>query len=216
MTQQINEIRKENQELIEQIKKETREIIKEEINTVRNELNLRLDSVEEVVKENELKTSNEIKNINKRIIANNKRLEENFTAHKGEINKYVKDNNEASKNRIKELEEKIGNNVEEIDGKLTSIQNNVRSKFAQVGTIPINRVVPTEQIKEIKFNGESEFPMEFLKEITELQREYYPTNGILWIARHLEGEAAIWWRLVKDRLTSFDEFTEAFINKFWN
>ena len=52
-TQQINEFRKENQELIEQIKKETREIVKEEINTVRNERNSRLDSIEEVVKENE-------------------------------------------------------------------------------------------------------------------------------------------------------------------
>ena len=39
---------------------------------------------------------------------------------------------------------------------------------------------------------------------------YHDINNIAWISRHLEGEAAIWWRLVKDSINNFAGFTEAF------
>ena len=59
--------------------------------------------------------------------------------------------------------------------------------------------------------------MEFVKELTEIYQEYYQdSNNITCIARHLEGKAAIWWRLTKDSINNFVGFTEAFINKYRN
>ena len=51
--------------------------------------------------------------------------------------------------------------------------------------------------KEITFDGKDSFPIEFLKELKELQETYYPTENRRWLNRHLTGEAAIWWRIVR-------------------
>ena len=59
--------------------------------------------------------------------------------------------------------------------------------------------------------------MEFMKEMEDVYMEYYQDNGnVAWIGRHLEGEAAVWWRLIKNSLTNFAAFKEAFTNKYWN
>ena len=55
--------------------------------------------------------------------------------------------------------------------------------------------------------------MEFIKEMEEMRKEYYMNDGINWIARHLEGEAAIWWKLTRHEVDTFQEFQEAFYSK---
>ena len=58
--------------------------------------------------------------------------------------------------------------------------------------------------------------MKFVKELEEIHKEYYMSEGVNWVARHLEGEAAIWWKLIRNNIKTFHEFQEAFIAKYWN
>ena len=57
--------------------------------------------------------------------------------------------------------------------------------------------------------------MEFLKELSEVQELYYPTDNIKWIGRHLELDAGIWWRVIRSQISNFEEFKEAFSQKYW-
>ena len=68
-----------------------------------------------------------------------------------------------------------------------------------------------------RYNGTGDFPMEFMKEMEDLYMEHYQNHGnVAWIGRHLEREAAVWWRLIKNSVTNFAEFKESFTNKYWN
>lgn len=57
--------------------------------------------------------------------------------------------------------------------------------------------------------------MEFLKELIEIKDTYYQNEDTRWIGRHLTGEAAIWWRIVKENINNFDDFRDAFTEKYW-
>ena len=70
--------------------------------------------------------------------------------------------------------------------------------------------------KGATFDGEGNFPIEFLKELRELQETYYSEDNTRWIGRHLTGEAAIWWRIVREQIKTFKEFEEAFMGKYWS
>ena len=179
----ISEFKRETQETLKQFRLETKVIISEEVNNVSIEFNNRLNDTGKQIKENDEKHISEFKLINKKLLANSKVVMESFAAHKLEAEK------------LRELEHKIDSNSGETDLKLQQLQNDVRTKIALVNASPTKRLVNNEQIKDIKFNGTSDFPMEFIKELTELYQEYYQdVNNITWVARHLEGEAAIWWR----------------------
>lgn len=45
---------------------------------------------------------------------------------------------------------------------------------------------------------------------------YHPGDGIRWVARYLDGDAAVWWRVMRQRITNYEEFRQAFIGKFWS
>lgn len=100
----------------------------------------------------------------------------------------------------------------DVDGKLIQMQH----RLTQVGTMSVNRIVPAEQYKIVTFNGDSEYPLEFINELRDIHREVYPGNGVNWIGRYLEGEAAIWWKLTRGTINSFPEFVDAFVNKYWD
>ena len=68
---------------------------------------------------------------------------------------------------------------------------------------------------ELKYNGTDRFPMEFLKELSEIHELYYANNDIKWIGKHLEMDAGIWWRVIRNQISTFEEFKEAFTLKYW-
>ena len=45
---------------------------------------------------------------------------------------------------------------------------------------------------------------------------YYPTDNVKWIGHHLEADAAIWWRVIRDQITNFEEFKDIFTQKYWS
>ena len=57
--------------------------------------------------------------------------------------------------------------------------------------------------------------MEFLKELSEHHEQHYPSDNIKWIGRHLEADAEVWWRVIRSQVSNFEEFKEAFIQKYW-
>ena len=57
--------------------------------------------------------------------------------------------------------------------------------------------------------------MEFLKELSEFQEQHYPSDKTKWIGRHLEADAEVWWRVIRNQVSNFEEFKEAFIQKYW-
>ena len=78
-----------------------------------------------------------------------------------------------------------------------------------------NRTVNGQVQVELKYDGTDRFPMEFLKELLEFQETYYPNSDIKWIGKHLEKDASIWWRVIRDQINTFEEFKEAFTLKYW-
>ena len=77
------------------------------------------------------------------------------------------------------------------------VKEDMKMRLAQIGATPVQRGITVEHLKSVSFNGEGEYLMEFIKEMEEIRKEYYMNDGINWIARHVEGEAAIWWKLTR-------------------
>ena len=98
--------------------------------------------------------------------------------------------------------------------KMKENQERLQRQLAGVEGIPGNRINETPH-NELKYNGGDRYPMEFLKELSELQEQHYPSDNIKWIGRHLEADAEIWWRVILSQVSNFEEFKEAFIQKYW-
>ena len=75
-------------------------------------------------------------------------------------------------------------------------QERLQRQLAEVEVGPSNRA-NGPNLNDLKYNGADRYPMEFLKELSELQDLYYPNDNIKWIGRHLEADVAIWWRVIR-------------------
>lgn len=214
MTQKFEDMKRENQERFERERAETTRTIKEASEILKQHTDDKIDKIEQTMQQNQQNITTEFKSMNKRIMNNSKQQEERLENHKEEVNKRVKEGGENWERKISDLERSLVRNNEEIDGRIHQIQEDVR-QVTQVGTVQ-HRVIPTDLYKNVTFTGESEYPMEFLKELKEIHREYYQSGSISWIARYLDAEASIWWRLIKDSVKNFQDFEEAFIAKYWN
>lgn len=215
LAQQIHNVRQENQENISQLRSEVRDTVRGEVEVIRAEINGHLDEMDKVVKQSEAVVTQEVKGINKKIENNNKKQDEKLTQTKAEILRQLKEVKESSEGNVRSLEEKYGNNMEEVEGRIRQIREDVRTRIDQAG-VSRSRTVPDEYVKNVVFNGEGEYPMEFLKELEEIEEELYRDASVNWVQRHLVGGAAIWWRIVKNNITTFAEFKDAFVEKYWN
>ena len=127
-------------------------------------------------------------------------------------NKRYEDNTAAIKELRAEKTEEMKKVSEETDLQIRQIQREVRSKLASINNQSYNNNITHEQVKNIKYNGTGDFPMVFMKEMEDIYMEHYQDNGnVAWIGRHLEGEAAVWWRLIKNSVTNFTEFKDCLL-----
>ena len=141
-------------------------------------------------------------------------LDERYSNNIQVINKRCENNTAAiQKLRVEKMEEVS----DETGLQIRKIQREFSNKLASINNQPCNHNITNEQLKNIRYNGTGDFPMEFMKEMEDVYMEYYQDNGnVAWIGRHLEGEAAVWWRVIKNSGTNFAEFKEAFTNKYWS
>ena len=150
-------------------------MIDEEISVIKNEINDKFSDNEKLLKEIDDKHSSDIKILNEKVIATNKRCDESVAALK------------VGADTLKELASKIDNHSGETNRKLQQLQSEVRTKMALINASPVTRSVVNEQMREVKFKGSSDFPIEFIKKLTELYHEHYhDINDIAWVSRHLE------------------------------
>ena len=125
-------------------------------------------------------------------------------------------NNKKHEEQTSQYRAEVSRELNEVGGQLTLVKEDMRMRLAQLGATPMQRGNTVEHLKSVSFNGEGEYLMEFIKELEEIRKEYYMNEGVYWMARHLEGEAAIWWKLVRNEIDTFQKFQEAFIAKYWN
>ena len=107
------------------------------------------------------------------------------------INKICENNTAAIQELRAEKMEEVKKVSEETGLLIRKIQREVSNKLASINNQPCNHNLTNEQLKNIRYNGTGDFPMEFMKEMEDVYMEYYQDNGnVAWIGRHLEGEAA--------------------------
>ena len=138
---QLSEIKKENNEILQQFKLDTKTMIDEEISTITDKINDKFSDNEKLLKEIDDKHSSDIKILNKKVIATNKRCDESIAAHK------------IGADKLKELESKMDNHSGETNLKLQLLQSDVRTKMTLINASPFTRSVVNEQIKELQINS---------------------------------------------------------------
>ena len=103
------------------------------------------------------------------------------------------------------------------DSHITKVKEGQESLQRQLANAEVGSTARTggPHNNELKYNGTDRYPIEFLKELTEIQNTFYPSDDVKWIGRHLEADAAIWWRVIRDQIRNFDEFKDLFTQKYW-
>lgn len=192
--QQIQVIRNENQETATRIRTEVKDVVRDEVTKVRTEAKDHWEKCEESLQQHQASVAHELRTITNKIITHKKKNEE----------------------QVEQLKECYENNCSSIEEKISKIKEDMRHKIAQIERTPRQQGVVVEHTKNINFNGEGEYPMEFVKELEAIHREYYQDEDISWIGRHLDGEAAIWWKLIRSEVNTFAQFQTAFMSKYWN
>ena len=126
---------------------------------------------------------------------------------------------QSAEENLNDVSTEKGRRLDEIASNLTTvreIQQRVQRRLEEMEQRPAVAVNGTSINKDATFDGEDNFPIEFLKDLRELQETYYSEDSTRWIGRHLTGEAAIWWRIVREQIKTFKEFEEAFMGIYWS
>lgn len=137
------------------------------------------------------------------------------------IEQQVRDLKEVQQDTVEKLNSvsvEKGRRLDEITSSLSTVkddQQRVQRRLEEIEQRPAVVANGAVVNKELTFDGEDNFPMEFLKELREIQEIYYPSENTKWLGRHLIGEAAVWWRIVRGQINNFQEFEEVFTEKYW-
>jgi hypothetical protein len=209
MDKKIADIQQRNDKIISEIRNEAK-MDREKLGKVNDRVEQNEKQVEEVKKQNEkvineiTKTSNLIKENTKRV----KGMEGKINEVEGKVSKQQEEMEE----KVRKMAEEKARRIEEVN----EAQEVMRRRLAEVETRPAPQGISGDKPKDVTFDGEEAYPMEFLSELKEVKELYYPGDSINWIQRHLTGEAMIWWRVTKSRIANYAQFENAFIEKFWS
>lgn len=197
------ELRGEMQQMREESKAEVK-AIKEDGEKTRQEMK----ENKEVV--NNLKT--EITKNRQQISQNTANLSENLNRINKELRSEIKSTKEEIGEQVKKQEEEKKRKMDEIK----ESQDLLTRRMNEVENRPGHRIAAVDHAKDIVFNGNDFYPMEFLQELKEIYQLYHTDDDVRWVGRHMADEAMTWWRIVKHDIKSFEDFEQQFINKYWN
>lgn len=244
LSEKFDKSQEEQKKLFEKFSKEIDEKIARSINTKFDELSAStqksIQTIENKINEQEKKIDTQLKKNENELKSMSKKLEKNIKDTKEEFSTNARIIQEGNSNKFVEIETKLqqvvtstkdtaekidavsvekGRRLDEVCQKINSIteqQDRLQRRVENHEGRPNNRNEVQDVSRDITYDGTSHFPMEFLKEMEEIQEVYYSNENTRWIAKHLTDSAAVWWRIVKSQVTTFEQFKEAFIEKFWS
>lgn len=234
LKEELRTCREENVKMHEETRaklQKTEGELRTEMHQVQGELQAEISAVKEegAKTQEKLKENNEImkglkgeitKN-RQQIVINTKNLSENLNRINSELRDEIKLTSEET-SRVKKTQEEMEEQMKRLAevkkkriDEIKESQEQLTRRMNDVERGPIHRVVTANDHRELTFDGVDCYPMEFLKELREIKQQYYNQDDIRWIGRHLTNEATVWWRIVKPEVSTFAEFEERFIDKFW-
>lgn len=168
--------------------------LSDNLNRINQEVRKEIKSTREVIRAEVTTISTENKEENRQIIKQQEEMEE----------------------QLRRIAEEKGRRIDEVQ----ESQERLKQKVTELETRPVvsnvMNAVNQEVLKEVRYNGRDEYPMEFLKDLREIQRTYYPDGSVKWLNRHLTEGAMVWWRIIQAQIHTYEQFEEAFILKFWS
>lgn len=225
VTRNICQLRAETKEMLNDMRKETRELVRNEIDAVKKTLAESVKDVREMMIKEDKELERRITKINKRVEEVDKTWNEQRSIQREEIRQEIKSASDEINVNLSQIGEQLADSItqrkkkeEEVDDRINKMredQREINSKLAKVSEVPASRGGQVEPTKHVTFSGEEAFPMEFLKELDEIKEVFHGERDTKWVRQYLEKDAALWWRLVKDKISTYSEFREAFTEKFW-
>lgn len=210
-------IEQQNKEAKEQVDRNTEDIqrMKEDV----------IQKIEKQEKELKSKLGETNKRMSKQMNDSEERSRKQVEELKGSINQQREDTNgaiETVKRSVEEVKRTTDEKFSTMEGERSQRLKEVSSRMERLQRRLMEAEMrPTPRTngdgnKEVRYDGTDPYPMEFLKELTEEKEKYWEGGEVKWIGQHLEKDASIWWRIVKDQIRSFDEFVDVFTEKYWS
>lgn len=213
--------------------------VSEKFEAMREEMAQQRINWEKKFDQHQQKTTAEIKEISEKQDRLHREQQEGLARSRHELQEEIRKGQTNTAQDIKKLEEQVvvvstaqkdtaekfesvsvekRRKLEELNNSLTTVketQERLQRRLNDLDVRPANRPAGVTVSKEITYNGRDHFPMEFLKEISEVHEMYYKDDNTKWIGNHLTEEAATWWRIIRDQVRTFEEFRELFSEKYW-
>lgn len=212
MAAEFNVIRDENAQMRTELKADI-SAVKEEGKKTRKELKDSNDAIKHLrseVEKNRQQLVTNTSNLSDNVNRVNAELRGELRLNTEEITR-VRKSQEGIEEQVKKMEEEKSKGIDEIK----KSQDQLTRRINEVEERPGTRTVAAEYYKELTFNGSDSYPMDFLQELKEARQECHSGGDIRWISKYLSGDAKIWWRIIRTEISTFEQFEERFIEKFW-
>lgn len=221
---------------IESVRTDTQQ----KLEVIENKLVEQEKSISEKIDSSSKKSENELKSMGKKLERQIMETREQQEKKHEETRNIVNATRDTQDTKLRGVEERIqevsvslkntadkidavssekGRRLDEVFNKLTQVtehQERLQRRIENTEGRPSARSENCEVSKDITYDGEGPFPMEFIRELTELKETYYTEDQTRWIGKHLIEGAAVWWRIIRTQVSNFTQFREVFIDKYWS
>uniref|UniRef100_T1HJR1 Retrotransposon gag domain-containing protein n=1 Tax=Rhodnius prolixus TaxID=13249 RepID=T1HJR1_RHOPR len=122
-------------------------------------------------------------------------------------------------NHIAVIEDNRNEWTKECDGKLEDIEQRInRIEMRELPSVQGGGAMDLCNIKcRVRFvDTQKQNPIEFLKEFERKYKSLSDKIKIEIFEQHLDGRGMAWFQLVVDKIKTFDELKQKFINYFWD
>lgn len=233
--QQLQQHREETRSDINAFRQE----VADQLKAMRGDIDEQKKNWKEQFEVHQQKTTSEIKELSKKQDSLRKEQQIGLEKNRSELKELVQQNSVNLTQEVRKIDEQVTTVVaahketaekletvtiekrrklEELNSSITTVresQERLQRRIKELDGRPVNRPTGGSVSKELVYNGRDQFPMEFLKELTEVYETYYKDENTKWIGGHLVEEASTWWKIIRDRVNNFEQFKELFTDKYW-